>query len=120
MNIIAAIEAAAKTLFAKTETDIKSEIASPNWADLSFLALVGLVLLLMYNPVKQLVQPADLTILAGVLKVWMVCHAAKWIATGLFNTWRAVTGHTNATNQAIATAPVPTTTIPAPAAPPAK
>lgn len=117
MNIIAAVEAATKTLFAKTETDIKSEIASPNWADLSFLALVGLVLLLMYNPIKQLVQPADLLILAGVLKVWMVCHAAKWIATRFYNTWRAVTGHTNETNQAIATAPAVTT--PAPAAPPA-
>jgi hypothetical protein len=105
MNIIAAVEAASKALFAKAETDIKSEIANPNWADLGFLALIAFVILLMYNPVKQLIQPADLGILAGIFKVWLICHTARWIAAQVINGWKATTQHTNATTQTIATAP---------------
>lgn len=106
MNIFAAAEAAWKALFTKAETDIKAEIAAPNWADLGFLGLVAFVLLLMYNPVKQLVQPADLGILAGVFKVWLICHTAKWITAQAINGWKSTTQHTNVTNQTIATTPV--------------
>jgi hypothetical protein len=110
MSIVSAVEAGAKALFTKVETDIKTVIKTPNWTDLAFLTLIAFLALLVWNPVKQFLQPTDLRTFAFVFSVWMVCHTYKWGVAAKANASQAIALHTNTTTQTIAlTPPVPGT-----------
>jgi hypothetical protein len=107
MSLISAIEAGAKALFTKVETDIKTVIKTPNWTDLAFIALIAFFALLVWNPVKQFLQPTDLRTFAFVFSVWMVCHTYKWGVATKAQAQQAATLHTNQT--AVSTTTIATT-----------
>jgi hypothetical protein len=114
MSFITAVEAGAKALFTKVETDITTVIKTPNWTDLAFLALIAFLALLVWNPVKQFLQPTDLRTFAFVFSVWMVCHTYKWGVATKAQAAQAATLHTNQTAVAtttIATAPAAPTAV---------